>query len=252
MRSVSRIVVTAAANGRTRFVTAAGTGPLTPRRTGPDRVHLVAAAGGPLGGDDYELDISVGAGARLEVCSAAASIVLAGGPDAPSRLTVRAEVAEGGELVLTPGLVLLTRRGHHESRTDITIADGGRLLARELLVLGRSGEVGGTGVFRTRLDVRGRPAVRQTVRLGTDPGTAGPAVLAGARALGQLLVVGAGPGADDVLPRGTRSARSAWLPSAVPGCGVFAVSSPDPLVAQGLLDAARAEAVAGLAEAGAA
>src|SRR3954467_860581 len=114
MRARCRIDVEAGTHGRTRFRTAAGVGALTPRRTGPDRVHLVAAAGGPLGGDDYELDISVGSGARLVVCTAAASVVLAAGPGQASKLTVRADVAEGGELVLTPNPILLTSRGRHE------------------------------------------------------------------------------------------------------------------------------------------
>jgi urease accessory protein len=227
------VVVDAVAGGRTRFVSVAGTGALTPRRTGPSRVHLVAAAAGLLEGDDLELTIGVGKGARLEVCSAAASIVLAGS----SHLTIRAEVDEGGELVLTPGAVLITRRGRHCSRIEIDVADGGRLLAREVLILGRSGEAAGTGSFRTRLDVGGRPAVRQTVAIDPTPGTTGSAVLAGARAVGSLLVAGM-----PEVPAGTRGPRAAWLPSAVPGCAVFTVTDPDPLTARHCLDAATLEA----------
>jgi urease accessory protein len=240
VRSSCRIAVDRAPGGGTRFLTTAGNGALTPRRTGAERIHIVAGAAGPLGGDDLELDVRVGKGARLEVCSAAASIVLGSlpgpgpgpsRPDRPSRLRITADVAEGGELVLTPGTVLLTRRGHHRSTTEVTVAEGGRLLARELLVLGRSGETGGTGSFQVRLDVGGRPAVRQTVRLDREPGTTGPAVLAGARALGQLLVAGL-----EQVPNGTRGPRAGWLPSAIPGCAVFTVSSPDPAAAQRLLD----------------
>lgn len=237
MQARCRIEVAAGVGGRTRFLRAAGVGALTPRRTGPDRIHLVAAAGGPLGGDDYELDIAVGPGARLQVCTAAASVVLAAGPDQPSRLRVRAEVAEGGELLLTPGPVLLTRRGLHECENRFSVADGGRLLSKELLVLGRTGETGGRGRFRTCVDVDGHPAIRQTVTLDPDDaGSRGPAVLAGARALGQLLLVGA-----TELPTGIRGRRAAWLPSAVPGCGVFTATSPDVVVATADLDAAAAE-----------
>jgi urease accessory protein len=239
MRSTARIVVAAGPAGRTRFLTAAGTGLLTPRRTGPTRVHLVAAAGGPLGGDDYDLEISVGAGARLEVCSAAASIVLAAGTSGPSRLTIRAEVADGGELVLTPGLVLITRRGRHESHNEFSVAGGGRLLARELLVLGRSGEIGGRGICHTRLDVSGRPAVRQTVHLDpTHEGNRGPAVLAGARAVGQLLFVG-----EEAVPSGARGARAAWLPLGVPAAAMFSVTAPDPAAASSALEEATTEAM---------
>jgi urease accessory protein len=244
VHATARIVVEAGPGGGNRFVALTGTGPITPRRTGPERVHLVAGAGGPLGGDDYTLEVVVGAGARLSVCSAAASIVLAADgharPDRPSRLTVRARVEAGGELRLTPQAVLLTRRGRHECVTSFDVAAGGRLLARELLVLGRSGEQGGHGEFRTSLDVDGRPVLRQTVRFtedGTDggvddgAGTAGPAVLAGGRALGQILLAGA----SDV-PAGVRGPRGAWLPSAEPGCGVFTVTDPESLEASRALD----------------
>lgn len=237
MQARCRIEVAAGVGGRTRFLRAAGVGALTPRRTGPDRVHLVAAAGGPLGGDDHELDITVGAGARLQVCTAAASVVLAAEPDRPSRLRVRAEIAEGGELLFTPGPVLLTRRGLHECENRFSVAGGGRLLSKELLILGRTDETGGRGRFRTCLDVDGRPAVRQTVTLDPDDaGGRGSAVLAGARAVGQLLLVGA-----PALPAGTRGRRAAWLSSAVPGCGVFTVTSPHVGAATAALDAALAE-----------
>lgn len=236
MHRVARIAVEARPGGGNRFVTLAGTGPITPRRTGPGRVHLVAGAGGPLGGDDYALDISVGAGASLSVCSAAASIVLAAEPGRPSRLTVRARVEAGGELRLTPQAVLLTRRGSHECVTSFEVADTGRLLSRELLVLGRTGEQGGQGVFRSSLDVAGRPVLRQTLRVAASEdddgyGTAGPAVLAGGRALGQILLAGMCH-----MPVGMRGARGAWLPSATPGCGMFTVTDPDPLEAGRALD----------------
>lgn len=239
MNAACRIAVDRGPGGRTRFGLLNGSGPLTPRRTGPQRVHLVAAAGGPLGGDDYTLDIRVGPGARLEVCSAAASIVLAAGPGRPSRLTVRAEVAEGGQLELNPAPVVLSNRGLHRASTTIAVADGARLVARELVVLGRSGETGGQGSFATSLDVAGRPALRQTVRLAPDASSRGPAVLAGGRALGQLLLVR--PDAATDVPGGTRSERAAWLPLAVPGCAVFTVTAVDPADAVACLDREVAE-----------
>ena len=59
-------------------------------------------------------------------------------------------------------------------------------------------------------------------------------MLAGGRALGQLLVAG-----PDPVPTGTRGPRAAWLPTAVPGVGVFTVTGEDPAaVERSLLDAA--------------
>jgi urease accessory protein len=66
-----------AADGRQR-IRRSHAWPVVLRRTGPRRVHLVHAAGGPLGGDELGLDVEVGAGAGVAVHSAGATLVQPG------------------------------------------------------------------------------------------------------------------------------------------------------------------------------
>ncbi|XVV04400.1 urease accessory protein UreD [Actinosynnema sp. CA-248983] len=154
---------------------------LVPRRDGV--VHLVSSVTAPLGGDDLELHVRVGPGARLELRGVAATLALPGHRPGGSRAVVRVEVDEGGSLDYAPEPTVITRRGCHEAVFTADLAAGARLRTRELLVLGRVGEPPGTLV--STLDVRrDGPLVRQTTKVG-DPATDGsPAGLAGMRVLG--------------------------------------------------------------------
>ena len=68
---------------------------LRPTGTGDEHVHLVHAAGGPLGGDDLALSVEVGPQARLTVRSAGATLVQPGAAtDAPARWTVELDVGD--------------------------------------------------------------------------------------------------------------------------------------------------------------
>jgi urease accessory protein len=53
--------------GRTVVTAIRGGHHFAGRETGPGVVHLVGTAAGPLGGDDVEIDVRVGPGARLAV-----------------------------------------------------------------------------------------------------------------------------------------------------------------------------------------
>jgi urease accessory protein len=177
-------------------------------------VYLVGAAGGPLGGDDLELELDVGPGAVLVVRSAAASLVLPG--RAPSRFTVRARVAAGGTLDYAPEPAIAVRGCDHVSSADLTCEDGARLRWREDLVLGRHGEV--SGRFVSRLDVvyEGVPLLRHELRIGEVHGAC--SVLADARAVGTLLLAGTGHAPDAVSSTGL-----AVLPLAGPGTLITAL-----------------------------
>src|SRR4051794_14611760 len=91
--------------------------PLTLRPTGRHRLHVVGSSAGPVGGDVLKLDLAVGAGARLDVRSAAASIVLPGPHGEASSLTVRADVATRAALDWAPEPTVLVRGCHHRSAT---------------------------------------------------------------------------------------------------------------------------------------
>ncbi len=80
VRATTAVTVDAADGGQRIRWSHAWPGVL--RRTGPRRVHLVHAAGGPLGGDELGLDVEVGPGAAVAVRSAGATLVQPGAGEA--------------------------------------------------------------------------------------------------------------------------------------------------------------------------
>ncbi len=190
-------------------------------RSTPDAVYLVGGAGGPLGGDDLTVEIEVGSGARLTVRTVAASIALPG--LGPSSVRVRATVAGGGELRWLPEPVVAARGCVHHMEATVVLEADARLVWREELVLGRHGEPPGSVSSRTSVDVDGTPLLRHELALGPEhPAAGGPAVTAGARAVGSVLL--AGPPWDGP-PRSTVLGPTAVvLPLNGPGVQVTALA----------------------------
>jgi urease accessory protein len=185
------------------------------RRTA-DGVTLVAGAGGPLGGDDLHLDIDVTAGAALRLGSAAAMIVQPGrartGEQArAARLTVRADVGAGASLRWEPEPTVVAAGASLEAHARVRCGPGASLVWREILVLGRHDQRGGTVTSTLVVDIDARPLLRQTTNAGpgAPPGWDGPAGFGGHRVLGTMLLLG--EVARAVAPR----ARSGAVPHAV-------------------------------------
>lgn len=167
IRSRVEIVARAAPDGSTVLSRLHADGQLAVRRTAAQVVHLVGVAAGPMGGDTVELIITVEPGARLEVRSAAAALVLPGRHDPFSRTRIEAEVGPGGSLVLGLEPTVVAHRARHAATTRIRLADGARLRLTERVVLGRHGEPPGEWSGRTVIDRDGRPLLRHTVRSAT-------------------------------------------------------------------------------------
>lgn len=182
------------AAGRTRLTRLRSDGPLAVRPvTGADptaTVYLVGAAAGPLGGDDLELDLEVGPGARLAIRSVATTLTLPG--DGASRFTVRARVGAGGHLDFAPEPTVAAAGCHHRAAAAITLAEGATLRWFEELVLGRHREEPGRHSSRIDVTRDGAPLLRHELRLD-DPArySTGP-VLGTARAAGSVVLVGPG------------------------------------------------------------
>lgn len=194
MTATARIVAVADVDGSgnavTRLPVLSSQVPLVLRRT-PDAVYLVGGAAGPLGGDDLTLTIEVGDGAALRVRTAAASIALPGATGTESVLRVHAAVGAGPRLEYLPEPVVIADGARHRTELRATLAADATLLTREEVILGRHGERGGECVTRILVDLDGTPLLRQEVTVnGTDPTSLGPAVLAGYRAFGSLVIVG--------------------------------------------------------------
>ncbi|MFJ8111397.1 urease accessory protein UreD [Streptomyces sp. NPDC096132] len=195
VHAVARIRATEDGRGGTSLPVLESDGPLALRRTrgsGDEaRVMLVGAMSGPLGGDRFAVEAEVESGARLHVGSAAATIALPGQIKDAAYYDVRLRVAEGAELRWLPEPLISARGSDLRVGTRADLAAGARLVLREEQVLGRVGEEPGRLGSRLVLRVAGRVVLDQ--ELGCGPGAPGgwdgPAVLAGHRAVGQLLVV---------------------------------------------------------------
>ncbi|WP_369037013.1 urease accessory protein UreD [Streptomyces adonidis] len=195
VRATARIAARADGRGGTALPVLEGDGPLALRRIrahGDEaRVMLVGAMSGPLGGDHFTVEAEVGEGARLHLASAAATIALPGQAKGEARYDVRIRVADGGELRWLPEQLICAQGSELYVGTRVELAPGARLVFREEQVLGRSGEEPGRLGSRLTVRVGGRVVLDQELACGPGApgGWDGPAVLAGHRALGQLVVV---------------------------------------------------------------
>ncbi|MFJ7066156.1 urease accessory protein UreD [Streptomyces sp. NPDC101115] len=209
------------------------------RATGPyTRVTVVGAMSAPLGGDRLALEAEVRDGARLLVDSAAATVALPGPDGAPASYEVRLAVGADAELRWLPEQLVCAAGSTLRTRTTVELAPTARLVLREEQVLGRHAEEPGTLTGRLTVRRAGRPLLDQ--ELGHGPGASGgwdgPAVLAGHRATGQLLVVD--PHFAD-KPAETRliGEHAVLVPLAGPAALVTAVA-PDALALRRALDEA--------------
>ncbi|GAA2285386.1 urease accessory protein UreD [Streptomyces ruber] len=196
VRATARIAARADGRGGTALPVLESEGPLAVRRTraasGDEaRVMLVGAMSGPLGGDHFTVAARAGAGARLRVGSAAATLALPGQTGGGARYDVRLDVAAGAELCWLPEQLISARGSELYVSSRVDLAPGARLVLREEQVLGRAGEEPGRLTSRLTVRLGGRPLLDQELACGPGApgGWDGPAVLAGHRALGQLVVV---------------------------------------------------------------
>ncbi|MEU6322934.1 urease accessory protein UreD [Streptomyces sp. NPDC047009] len=242
VRATARIVAQDDGRGGTALPVLAGQGPLALRRTRASgdgaRVLLVGAMSGPLGGDHFTVLAEVASGARLEVGSAAATLALPGQAKGEARYDVRLDVAAGAELRWLPEQLISARGSDLRVSSRIDLAAGARLVHREEQVLGRFGEEPGRLTSRLTVRLDGRPLLDQEVSCGPGApgGWDGPAVLAGHRALGQLVVVRPEFGPSPVGAR-MLGDYAALTPLAGPAVLVTAVA-PDALRLRRVLDEA--------------
>ena len=141
--------------------------PNSDRRGTLDAV-IVNSAGGMAGGDRFDIDIAVGAGARLTVTTAAAEKIYRSlGPD--SQIGVKLDVGAGGALAWLPQETILFDRVRLRRTIDIDLARDANLILAEAVVFGRSamGEAVVSGHFfdRWRVRVGGALVFAETLRL---------------------------------------------------------------------------------------
>ncbi|MET9764773.1 urease accessory protein UreD [Streptomyces sp. NPDC006372] len=242
VRSLARIVARDDGRGGTALPVLESDGPLALRRTrgsgAEARVMLVGAMSGPLGGDHFTVEARAEEGARLSVGSAAATIALPGQAKGEARYDVRLAVSDHAELHWAPEQLISAKGSDLRVTTHVDLAPTSRLVLREEQVLGRAGEE--PGRLTSRLTVRVAERIVLDQELACGPGAPGgwdgPAVLAGHRAVGQLVVVRPEFVAEPVTA-GALAEGAAVVPLAGPAALVTAVA-PDALRLRRLLDEA--------------
>jgi urease accessory protein len=129
---------------------------------------IVNTAGGMTGGDRFDIDVSVGADAKLTVTTAAAEKIYRSlGPD--TEIAVKLKVAAGGALAWLPQETILFDQVRLRRSIDVELDSGAGLLLAEAIVFGRSamGETVAQGrlVDRWRIRRDGALVLAETVRL---------------------------------------------------------------------------------------
>jgi urease accessory protein len=116
---------------------------------------IVNTGGGMTGGDRFDLDIDVAAGARVSVSTAAAEKVYRSlGPD--TELNVNLNVGSGGMLAWLPQETILFDRSRLRRKISADLAADAGLLMVEASIFGRSamGESVNSGCFFDRWRIR--------------------------------------------------------------------------------------------------
>ena len=132
---------------------------------------IVNTAGGMTGGDRFDVDIKVGAGARLTVTTAAAEKIYRSlGPD--TDIGVKLDVGPGGALAWLPQETIVFDQARLRRSIDIELARDANLMLAEAAVFGRSamGEtvIQGHLFDRWRLRIGGALVFAETLRLDGD------------------------------------------------------------------------------------
>ena len=114
------------------------------------RVALIGIHMMLLGGDDVRIEVAVGPGVTLEVIEPA-GMVAYDAEGVASRWSLDAVLGEGSALIWDGAPFVVAGGSNVFRKTRVRLGAGARVLLRETLVLGRSGEAGGALRSVTRL-----------------------------------------------------------------------------------------------------
>ena len=167
-------------------------GNLAPRTISQDafgaKVALVATTALLLGGDQVDLQLRVGPGAWLEIVETAGTVAYDANGQ-PSSWNVDVVIEDGG-LLLWHGEPFVVSDGANTMRhSSFEMGEAAAMCVRETIVLGRTGEIGGSVRVRNRVR-RGHPVLVEDLDL-TDRSTRElPGVIGGATVLDTVTLIG--------------------------------------------------------------
>lgn len=177
----------------------------------PDRLRiaLVGTRAGLLAGDDLRLDVSVGPGARLELVEPS-GLVAYDHRGGTSSWRARVDIAEGGELHWDARPFVISTGARVERSMEVSLAAGARMLWRDTLVLGRSGERGGGVRATTHATYDGCELLVEDLDLMDPEMRELPGILGPNRVIGSVTALGTAPGGQaPPVPHGPGGAGGA-------------------------------------------
>ncbi len=189
--------------------------PLPPAADGSARVALVQTAATLLSGDDCALELEVGDDAALELIETGATIAHDVRGGAPARMRVRIVLGAGARLTWLGRPLVLAHGCDLTRETTILLAPTARLLLRETVVLGRSGEQPGrldatlhaTHAASATPPAPATPLLHEQLATADPALTRSPLVAGGAATVDSLILLGARgahlPGASQLAAEGT-------------------------------------------------
>jgi len=199
-RAIGRIALAVRADGgrsrRARIHEAGSLRLRFPNGTGSGALEavLINTAGGMTGGDRFDIDVALGAGAKLTVTTAAAEKVYRSlGPQ--THIAVGIKVAAGAALAWLPQETILFDQVRLRRTIDVELAAGAQFLLAEAIVFGRSamGETVAHGSVSDRWRIRagGTLVFAETLRLdgAIAQRLAERAVAAGSVAIANVLKI---------------------------------------------------------------
>ncbi|MEW9919218.1 urease accessory protein UreD [Marimonas sp. MJW-29] len=138
----ARVGVRVDAGGMTRLADLRQSGSMKlafPRAPHPDaEAILINTAGGITGGDRFEVDAEVGAGAALTITTQAAERAYRAQRGEVARVQTKLNIEAGGHLHWLPQELILFDRSALHRRLEIALEEGSRLLMVEPVVFGRA------------------------------------------------------------------------------------------------------------------
>jgi urease accessory protein len=209
------------------------------------RVCIIGAMIAPLGGDRLRIEATAHRGAALHITTATATLALQGPTPEHATYDVHLSVEEDAQLHWLPKPLISAAGSNLRQSWTVELAPTARLVLREEHILGRTGEIPGHVTARLIVRRDGRTLLDQQLEYGPGtPGWDGPAVLAGHRATGQLLVVDPAfqnaPPATHLLGDGPQDGQGVLAPLAAGPAVLATAIAPDSLRLGQLLDAAHA------------
>lgn len=183
-------------DGRVRLTTLRSSHFLSPRPLLVDgtraRIALVGLCATLLSGDDLRIEIDVGAGVDLELVEPAGTVAYnAKGGCASWSATIT--VAEGSSLIWAAASFVVSAGADVRRETKIILGDSAKVLFRETLIMGRSGESGGR--LRAHLEAHDphQPLLIEDLDLTDAETSALPGILGDNRVLATAVILGVRP-----------------------------------------------------------